>query len=96
MAKLKMKDFLAGENTSRNDISMGDKHQDILRRTWPTLRKDLEPIKLLPRLVLMCWTPQTRKQLKRVREKREKMRLISSWRFYPGKDRGLLTCLREH
>ena len=51
MAKFKINDFLAGKNTSRNDISMGDKHQDILRRTWPTLRKDLEPIKLLPDLV---------------------------------------------
>ena len=30
---------------------MGDKHQDILRRSWPTLRTDLEPIKLLPYLV---------------------------------------------
>ncbi|KAM7439378.1 hypothetical protein ABFA07_011256 [Porites harrisoni] len=40
-----------GKNKSRNDISMGGKHQDILRRTWPTLRKDLEPIKLLPDLV---------------------------------------------
>ena len=51
MAKFKINDFLAGKNTGRNDISMGDKQQDILRRTWPTLRKDLEPIKLLPHLV---------------------------------------------
>ena len=95
MAKFEINDFLAGRNTSRNDISMGDKHQDILRRSWPTLKKDLEPIKLLPHWQI-CWTPETRKKLKRVREKREKMRMISSWRFYPGKDRGLLTCLREH
>ena len=51
MAKFKINDFLEGKNTSRNDISMDDKHQDILRRTWPTLRKDLKPIKLLPDLV---------------------------------------------
>lgn len=30
---------------------MNDKYRHILRRTWPTLRNDLEPIKLLPYLV---------------------------------------------
>lgn len=30
---------------------MKEKYRLILRRTWPTLRKDLEPIKLLPYLV---------------------------------------------
>ena len=44
--------FFSGTNASRNDpISMNDKYRHILRRTWPTLRNDLEPIKLLPYLV---------------------------------------------
>ena len=30
---------------------MDDKYRNILRRAWPTLTKDLEPIKLLPYLV---------------------------------------------
>ncbi|CAH3184904.1 unnamed protein product, partial [Porites lobata] len=41
-----------GTIASRTDqISMDDKHRNILRRTRLTLRKDLEPIKLLPYLV---------------------------------------------
>ena len=95
MAKFKMKNFLAGENTSRNDISMGDKHQDILRRTWPTLRKDLEPIKLLPRLVDVL-DPTDDEAIKASSRKTREDAAISSWRFYPGKERGFLTFLREH
>lgn len=30
---------------------MDDKHRDILRRHWSSLRRDLEPVKLLPYLV---------------------------------------------
>ena len=30
---------------------MDDKHREILRRNWSTLRRDLEPVKLLPHLV---------------------------------------------
>ena len=30
---------------------MDDKHREILRRNWSTLRRDLEPMKLLPHLV---------------------------------------------
>lgn len=36
---------------SRKDIAMDDKSRDILIRAWPMLRKDLEPLKLLPDLV---------------------------------------------
>ena len=48
---------------------MNDKHRDILRRHWSSLRKDLEPTRLLPYLVnILDVTDEQEVKVKATRE----------------------------
>ena len=50
---------------------MDDKHRDILRRHWSSLRRDLEPVKLLPYLVkVLDVTDEQEVKVKATREAR--------------------------
>ena len=50
---------------------MNDRHRDILRRHWSTLRRDLEPMKLLPYLVnVLDVTDEQEVKVKATREDR--------------------------
>ena len=50
---------------------MNDRHRDILRRNWSTLRRDLEPMKLLPYLVnVLDVTDEHEVKVKATREDR--------------------------
>ena len=50
---------------------MNDRHRDILRRHWSTLRRDLEPMKLLPYLVnVLDVTDEHEVKVKATREDR--------------------------
>ena len=50
---------------------MNDKHRDILRRHWSSLRRDLEPTKLLPYLVnILDVTDEQEVKVKATREDR--------------------------
>ena len=50
---------------------MDDEHRDILRRHWSSLRRDLEPIKLLPYLVnILDVTDEQEVKVKATREDR--------------------------
>ena len=50
---------------------MNDRHRDILRHHWPTLRRDLEPMKLLPYLVnVLDVTDEQDVKIKATREDR--------------------------
>lgn len=50
---------------------MNDKHRDILRRHWSSLRRDLEPTKLLPYLVnVLDVTDEQEVKVKATREDR--------------------------
>ena len=48
---------------------MNDKHRDILRRHWSSLRRDLEPTRLLPYLVnILDVTDEQEVKVKATRE----------------------------
>jgi len=50
---------------------MNDRHRDILRRHWSTLRRDLEPMKVLPHLVnVLDVTDEQEVKVKATREDR--------------------------
>ncbi|KAJ7371918.1 hypothetical protein OS493_022015 [Desmophyllum pertusum] len=50
---------------------MNDRHRDILRRHWSSLRRDLEPMKLLPLLVnVLDVTDEQEVKVKATREDR--------------------------
>ena len=50
---------------------MNDKHRDILRRHWSSLRRDLEPVKILPYLVnVLDVTDEQEVKVKATREDR--------------------------
>ncbi|XP_022785890.1 myosin-9-like isoform X2 [Stylophora pistillata] len=50
---------------------MNERHRDILRRHWPALRRDLEPVKLLPYLVnVLDVTDEQEVKVKATREER--------------------------
>ena len=50
---------------------MNDRHREILRRHWSTLRRDLEPMKLLPYLVnVLDVTDEQEVKVKATREDR--------------------------
>ena len=75
---------------------MNERHRDILRRHWSALRRDLEPVKLLPYLVnVLDVTDEQEVKVKATREDRTDKLLEILPRRGPAAFDEFVTALQE-